>query len=149
MEKGHVEQYGQLGKGNKERISVNIFYEHKNVLFQDERAPLVYRRLFLEKEERYWYHYLPISIIPSNIFETKYNTNMLQVKLNHISENKRVFRSRLISEKEFYYSLHSSLSNNFLYLNQKESLYWHIDWYILRIFGRDNLQIVVLCYQRC
>ena len=45
-----MEQYGQLGKANREKLSVNIFYEHKNVLFQDERAPLVYRRLFLEKE---------------------------------------------------------------------------------------------------
>ena len=53
VERGNVEHYGQLGKGNKQKLSVNIFYEHKNVLFQDERAPLVYRKLFLQKEERY------------------------------------------------------------------------------------------------
>lgn len=47
VERGRVEQYGQLGKGNRQRITVNIFYEHKNVLFQDERAPLVYKKLFL------------------------------------------------------------------------------------------------------
>lgn len=51
VEKGHVEQYGQLGK--REKITVNIFYELKNVLFQDERAPLVYKKLFLEKESQH------------------------------------------------------------------------------------------------
>lgn len=52
MERGHVEQYGQLGKANREKISVNVFYELKNVLFQDERAPLIYKKLFLEKEKQ-------------------------------------------------------------------------------------------------
>ena len=35
----------------KEPITINTFYEHKNVLFQDERAPLVYKKLFIEREE--------------------------------------------------------------------------------------------------
>lgn len=47
VERGRVEHYGQLGRANRQRITVNIFYEHKNVLFQDERAPLVYKKLFL------------------------------------------------------------------------------------------------------
>lgn len=53
VERSNAEQYGQLGKQSREKISVNIFYEHKNVLFQDERAPLVYKKLFLLKEENY------------------------------------------------------------------------------------------------
>jgi hypothetical protein len=53
VEKGHVEQYGQLGRANRQKITVNVFYEFKNVLFQDERAPLVYKKLFLDKEKQY------------------------------------------------------------------------------------------------
>ena len=51
IERGSEERYGQLGGNTKEKISINIFYEHKNVLFQDQRAPLVYKRLFIEREE--------------------------------------------------------------------------------------------------
>lgn len=50
VERGNPDHYGQLGRQKRDKISVNIFYEHKNVLFQDERAPLVYKKLFLEKE---------------------------------------------------------------------------------------------------
>lgn len=35
VERGKVDQYGQLGRKNRERITVNVFYEHRNVLFQD------------------------------------------------------------------------------------------------------------------
>lgn len=54
VERGNPEHYGQLGRQNRDKISVNIFYEHKNVLFQDERAPLVYKKLFLQKEQNYY-----------------------------------------------------------------------------------------------
>lgn len=46
-EKGNEDVYGQLGGGTKEKISMNVFYERKNVLFQDYRAPLVYKKLFI------------------------------------------------------------------------------------------------------
>ena len=44
------ESYGQI-RVEKEPITINTFYEHKNVLFQDGRAPLVYKKLFIEREE--------------------------------------------------------------------------------------------------
>lgn len=31
-----------------------MFYEVKNVMFQDERAPLIYKQLFIEKENQQW-----------------------------------------------------------------------------------------------
>ena len=40
------ESYGQI-RVEKEPITINTFHEHKNVLFQDERAPLVYKKLFI------------------------------------------------------------------------------------------------------
>lgn len=49
LSEGGSEQYGQFRQAGKEKVSINVFYEHKNVLFQDERAPLVYRKLFIEK----------------------------------------------------------------------------------------------------